>query len=393
MVTYAPRTSTAAVQRAQSKVGTSYPAGWCQKWVCTEIFGTGGVGDWDGDRAADAEDGWKAAASRGSVVPASQIKSYKDIPPGVALYWTGGARDHGHAAVSAGNGMIYSTDLPTTGKIGIVPLEKVRQAWGLTFAGYVTKTGNGYTLTDRPGTPPPSSKPVATVFDICEWNIARPRWYTPWRGRAAEIQREIKDEASVYCFQELFDREQIATVKAALPRCQQFSSPAGLEMFYDVSPNRWAKMSTEHRFSGIARRGAQKVTLKRVQTGQLVDIFNVHAPIRAEGASAKAAYGKWLAKWVSESKNPVVICGDFNASSDAYSPKKELRALGYIGFKQQVAVAGESVKEFIPKKQDLCDIRTRPAGPADIASGLVDLTTNSLESDHRRLEAQVTINA
>jgi hypothetical protein len=153
MPTYAPHTSSSAIARAKAWIGKTYPAGWCQRWVVAEIFGTGGVGDFDGDRAADAEDGWKAAAARGRVVPASQIRDYADIPAGVACYWTGGSSDHGHAAVSAGGGSIYSTDLPTSGRIGKVALSEVHRRWGLTFAGYVLVTGNGYTLTDKPSGP------------------------------------------------------------------------------------------------------------------------------------------------------------------------------------------------------------------------------------------------
>jgi hypothetical protein len=149
-VKYAPRTSTAAIARAKSWVGRSYPRGWCQKWTASVIFGTGGVGDWDRDRAADAEDGWKAAKVK---VPASKIRSYNDIPAGVALYWSGGSGDHGHASVSAGGGDTYSTDLPYMGRVGRVAISEVRRRWRLTFLGYVTVEGNGYTLTDRPKGP------------------------------------------------------------------------------------------------------------------------------------------------------------------------------------------------------------------------------------------------
>lgn len=391
MTTYAPHTSTEAIARAQSWVGKSYPVGWCQKWVVAEIFGTGAVGDWDGDGAADAEDGWKKAVRNGKVVTAAQIPDINKIPAGLACYWTGGRGDYGHAAVTAGNGFIYSTDLPTSGKVGKVPLTAPRTQWGLTFLGYVLVEGNGYTLTDPPGTTPAPG--TVTVFDICAWNIARPRWYTPWSGRAAEVARELNDEASVYCFQELFDAAPIATVKAALPRCEQFSGPAGLESFFDVSPDKWAEEQRQNLFSGVANRWAQRFQLRRIQTGQRVVFYNVHAPIKAEGDTAKARYGAWLAGKVKVETLPVVIAGDFNAPSDAYSPKKEIRALGYVGFKEQTAVVNESTKEFMPKSQDLCDIRTRPVGPADVTGGLVDLSTNSLESDHRRIEATVTVTA
>lgn len=238
-----------------------------------------------------------------------------------------------------------------------------------------------YTGTTLPSAP--------TVFDICAWNIARPRWYTPWAGRAAEVARELNDEASVYCFQELFESGPIATVKAALPECDQFSGPAGLEFFYDRA--KWVRVAATNHYSGIANRWAQEVTLKRVATGRVVTFFNVHAPIKAEGDTAKARYGAWLAGKVKTVTNPVVIAGDLNTSSDAYSPKKELRAIGYIGYKEQAAIVNESTGEAIPSGKDYCDIRTNPAGPADVTGGQVDLSTNSVESDHRRIEARVTV--
>lgn len=108
MTTYAPHTQTEAIARARGWVGRSYPVGWCQKWVVAEIFGTGAVGDWDGDGAADAEDGWKKAVRNGKVVTAANIPDINAIPAGLSCYWTGGRGDYGHAAVTAGGGMIYS---------------------------------------------------------------------------------------------------------------------------------------------------------------------------------------------------------------------------------------------------------------------------------------------
>lgn len=151
-VKYAPRTQTAAVARAKSLVGTPYPKGWCQAWVVAQVFGTGGVGDFDGDRAADAEDGWKEAVKNGRVVKASQIKNLNDIPAGYAIYWGGGSRDNGHAAVTAGNGQIYTTDLNGSsaryGKIGKASITAPHTVWGLTLLGYATEM-NGYILTDK----------------------------------------------------------------------------------------------------------------------------------------------------------------------------------------------------------------------------------------------------
>lgn len=233
-----------------------------------------------------------------------------------------------------------------------------------------------------------------TVLDIIEWNIARERWYTEWNTRKAEIQRELRGpdgtgEASLYGFQELFEAEAINTIKEALPNCINHSGPAGLEQFYQV--DRWERKFAENRYSGIANRHGQKLTIKHRRSSQLVDWYNLHAPISAEGATAKARYGAWAANWIKSSTNPVIVTWDPNIQSYDNSPKKELAALGFVGFKQQAAITNEASKEFIPDGKDFCDIATQPAGPADIVGGEVDITTTSLESDHRKIKARIVI--
>jgi murein DD-endopeptidase MepM/ murein hydrolase activator NlpD len=234
------------------------------------------------------------------------------------------------------------------------------------------------------GTVPPSTKPA--VIPVCVWNIARPRWYTPWKNRAAEIQREIRNEAKVYMFQELFDAEPIATVAAALPTCERIAGRAGLEFFYEKASLKFLN-SWDH-YSGIANRWAQEVELEDRATGIRISFLNIHAPIKAEGATAKARYGKWLEGIEAKTKYKTVIGGDTNAPSESDPPKSNLRKIGYIGFKEQAQITNENVREFIPKKQDLCDIRTRPGR---VQGGEVDVSTNTLESDHRRIEATVVI--
>jgi hypothetical protein len=259
----------------------------------------------------------------------------------------------------------------------------------------VRKAGGGYNSRDilnpkivygATASSAPIPKPLS--IPVCVWNIARPRWYTPWKDRAAEVQREIKGEAKVYMFQELFDSAPIATVAAVLPNCTRVPGRAGLEFFFDKSVfrllNHW-----DH-YSGIANRWAQEIELEDIATGIRISFLNCHAPIKAEGSSAKAAYGRWVVRLEAKTQYKTVIAGDFNAPDDSYSPKKEIRAAGYIGFKEQASITNESTREFIPKRQDLCDIRTRKGR---ISGGEVDVSTNSLESDHRRIEATVVIAA
>lgn len=98
-------------------------------------FDAPSVGDFDGDGAADAEDGWKSEP-----VSARHIGDRKP-PRGVPLAWTGGSNDNGHRAVSLGPNdrgvyMIRSTDAGGRGKVATVPLEWVELNWGLHYEGW-----------------------------------------------------------------------------------------------------------------------------------------------------------------------------------------------------------------------------------------------------------------
>lgn len=277
----------------------------------------------------------------------------------------------------------YTGNVRPRGKRGAHVHMEVRRAGG----GYNTRDiVNPKVVYDYKGGTTAAAAPALT-FPVCVWNIARPRWYTPWAGRAAEVQREIRNEAKAYLFQELFENGPIETVAAALPNCFRVAGRHGLEAFFDKTQFRYLN-SWNHEFS--ATRGCQEIEVEDRATGIRVTFLNVHAPIKAEGATAKARYGRWLAGIEAKTKYKTIIAGDFNAPDDSSSPKKEIRAAGYIGFKEQAVVTNENVREFIPKKQDLCDIRTRPGR---IKDGEVDVSTDSKESDHRRIEATVVIAA
>lgn len=75
----------------------------------------------------DAVTAWKQAKYRHS----------KGTPPrGSFVFWSGGGKGHGHIAVSAGDGDVYSTDLQTSDYVGRVPISLVRDRWGLKYLGW-----------------------------------------------------------------------------------------------------------------------------------------------------------------------------------------------------------------------------------------------------------------
>lgn len=145
-------------RRALDQVGDSFSPGWCLYWCLVKVFKAPGLGDYDHDGSADAEDYWKAAVARGTVVKNTDLTK---APAGVMLMWTGGSSDHGHAAYALGDGEMVSTDLPTRGKIGRVSVKVPHDRWGLHPVGWVIKDGNGITLPakSRYSTPTPLAAP------------------------------------------------------------------------------------------------------------------------------------------------------------------------------------------------------------------------------------------
>lgn len=141
-----------AVQAAL-KTTTNTPR-YCQL-VTRTWFNAPSAGDFDGDGAADAEDGWKRE-------PTSARRFDRNPPRGVPVTWLGGSQDNGHRAISLGDGMIRSTDAGGLGKVATVPLDWVERNWGMAYAGWST-TMNGYEIPLPPKAPAPKPKSPTLV--------------------------------------------------------------------------------------------------------------------------------------------------------------------------------------------------------------------------------------
>jgi hypothetical protein len=122
---------------------TTNKVGMCAQWT-RQQFGVPALGDFDGDGDADAVDMWKACV----------LKHHADsepVPPaGVPVFWSGGSKGHGHAAVSLGGGMVRSTDAWTAGQIGTVPISEVTRRWGMPYLGW-TEDLYGHEIPDPEG--------------------------------------------------------------------------------------------------------------------------------------------------------------------------------------------------------------------------------------------------
>lgn len=75
-----------------------------------------------------------------------------DVPPaGVPVYWDTGK--HGHIALSAGGGYVWSNDIRRKGEIDLVPIKEITDSWNAPYLGW-QRTLNGQTL---PGVAQPSA--------------------------------------------------------------------------------------------------------------------------------------------------------------------------------------------------------------------------------------------
>ncbi len=181
-----------ALERAadQSRNGPTFGKDECLMRV-RGLYGAPAIGDFDGDGAADAEDGWKATKKRHTGTAVT------NIPAGVPLWWGGGTADHGHVAVSAGGGQCWSTDIKRTGRFDKVAITEINRKWGLPFLGW-TEDINGVTVYTPPSTEKEPDMPKPTGMQLLqsellavlaerEPDILAARAKQPGKGAAAKV--------------------------------------------------------------------------------------------------------------------------------------------------------------------------------------------------------------
>lgn len=140
--------------RKQSNTGPRFGANQCLLRV-RQAYGAPAIGDFDGDRSADAEDGWKAAKRK------HPTSNPNEIPAGVPIWWTGGSNDNGHVAISLGNGRCISTDIRRTGWFDECDVDQIRRRWGLQLVGW-SEDINGVTVYTPPPRKAPKKQPKLT---------------------------------------------------------------------------------------------------------------------------------------------------------------------------------------------------------------------------------------
>jgi hypothetical protein len=139
-----------AVRRANA--ARTNKVGMCQQWT-RDILGAPSAGDRDGDRDADAIDGWQSE-------PASKRHTDRNPPAGVPVAFD---KKFGHRAVSLGGGKIRSTDMSTKtgryspGEVGTVTIEQIENSMGVRYLGW-SETITGIPIPDDTKKPAPVKK-------------------------------------------------------------------------------------------------------------------------------------------------------------------------------------------------------------------------------------------
>ena len=106
-------------------------------------------------REPNARLGWANAKKR------HKTSNAASIPAGVPVWWNTKTTND-HVAISAGNGMCYSTDVPR-GKVGLIGINDLSKRWGATLLGW-SEDINGVRVYTPPAKPkPPAKKSVAQL--------------------------------------------------------------------------------------------------------------------------------------------------------------------------------------------------------------------------------------
>jgi len=111
------------------------PPGMCQQFTRMS-FGVG-----SGFPSAQAA--WDGAQKK------HPTKDRNSVPPGVPVYFAGGSKGYGHAAVSLGKGLVRSTDWPSAYAVGTARITDLERSWGQRFLGW-TEDVNGVTVWEKP---------------------------------------------------------------------------------------------------------------------------------------------------------------------------------------------------------------------------------------------------
>lgn len=178
------RTGSQAIDAAKGQ--TRNAVGTCQYNVRT-WFNAPSAGDRDGDRDADANDGWLAE-------PKSARHYDRNPPRGRPLYFKGGGHGFGHRALS-GVDSVFSTDMynnryragytsRVTGTSTSDAIAKIERSMGVTYVGW-SDTIDGYPI---PKETPVLTRPKRTPAWMNKFKHLDPKHYMNYHHAVMQMQ-------------------------------------------------------------------------------------------------------------------------------------------------------------------------------------------------------------
>lgn len=344
----------ASLKQTRNDVGT------CQK-TTREWLGAPSAGDRDGDRDADANDGW-----------ASEPKSARrftrtGIPRGVPVYLRNkSGRGFGHRMLSLGGGKFRSTDMSNgryaPGATGTVTLTQVENAMGLEFVGWST-TITGIPIPPAPAPAPPKVPTVSKKseqFKISTCNLqSLPKLKSIAKGMATTdgthfrgFQEADLKEYKLALFKKFPHIVGIGTLKT--PRNNTYSSPIVYSRV--LADKLFAKtVKLYDGESGISyTRHATYAGYRLKKTKQLVAHVNLHSVVIKADRKAKRLEMKEDAKAATFASvrdalkhgYSVIVTGDFNDKTNWFGTKFEGHKVTAVknGINQVIVIDGAHSK-------------------------------------------------
>lgn len=163
--------------RQQAKEGEPFEVGWCKRETREAYL-------IPSDGSDDATEAWDRADHKHPTTLTA------GIPRGAFCWWAGGADNHGHVAIAAGNGLCWSVDIFRPGRWDLVAIDRVAQHWpNLRFVGW-SEDIDGVRVDLTPARPrrPDADKVLEIAHQHRDAKVSRRR--LKWR-RIARLARQL----------------------------------------------------------------------------------------------------------------------------------------------------------------------------------------------------------
>lgn len=118
--------------------------------------------------------GFSTAKSHYLSTPTGYRHGTSTAPLGALCFWGGGSSGAGHVAISIGGGRIVSTDMPRSGRCGVVSLGTIGSLWGLPYYGWTDAWYGSQGVVRVAGAPTPPPRPVPVPHGALHLHLLKP---------------------------------------------------------------------------------------------------------------------------------------------------------------------------------------------------------------------------